>query len=231
MPRPSRTPIPYSNRMKFLFKDELNSILFALNIKYKYQKIETEYEKLIIKLVPFNSNLTIYRFNIKTSNYDNLELNNEQFDLTFYLLDNYRNNNIILNNGIILNEIFKENTIESKLEKFCDINLIKTIENRYVEEYPSYNKKECNEIMRKTCYLINEFIKNNPNINVYTIGKNIETELLERYIEVFSGIFSNDFKIFEGTSSGYNEGAIYFINKKILRDDIDTYIVNNIIEK
>ena len=231
MPRPRRTPILYSHGFKFLNKDELNSILQELNIKYKYQKLETKYENLTIELDSFY-NLIVYRFNVQLSNYDNLELNDELFDLTFYLdnIDNHRNK-IILNNNIVFNEIFKKNINKSKYEKLYDINLIKTLENRYVEIYPNYNKKECNEIMRKSCYLINEFIKNNPDINVYVIGKNIKTELLERYMKVFSGIFSNDYKIFEGTSSGYNEGAIYFINKKILIDNIDNYIVNNKIEK
>ena len=85
MPRPSRTPILYSHGFKFLNKDELNSILQELNIKYKYQKLETKYENLTIELDSFY-NLIVYRFNVQLSNYDNLELNDELFDLTFYRL-------------------------------------------------------------------------------------------------------------------------------------------------
>jgi len=206
MSRPSRTPIPYSDGKKFLYKNELNIILYALNIKYKYQKIETEYENLYNIFDRYYNKISIYRFNTSF---------NKLFDLMFYNVDT--DHKIMLNNETSITDIVDEKILNESIDNTYDISLITTLENRYFKEYHGHNKKECNEIIRKLSYLINEFIKDNPEINIYVIGKNIDLELLERYKEVFGGIFSDGFEVFEGTSKGYTEGAIYFINKKVLK--------------
>ena len=71
--------------------------------------------------------------------------------------------------------------------------------------------------MGRISFLINLFVDNNRNINIFVIGKNTEEKKLLIYNKVFSNIFGDKFIVIEGISTGYNEGAFYFINKSILK--------------
>jgi hypothetical protein len=75
------------------------------------------------------------------------------------------------------------------------------------------NRQEQFELMSRISYLIKEYIKNNPNINIYVIGKNTKTSKLKMYMKVFDNLFSENFIKLEGEGSGYEEGCFYFIKK------------------
>jgi hypothetical protein len=75
------------------------------------------------------------------------------------------------------------------------------------------NRQEQFELMSRISYLIKEYIKNNPNINIYVIGKNTKTSKLKMYMKVFDNLFSENFIKLEGENSGYEEGCFYFIKK------------------
>jgi hypothetical protein len=75
------------------------------------------------------------------------------------------------------------------------------------------NRQEQFELMSRISYLIKEYIKNNPNNNIYVIGKNTKTSKLKMYMKVFDNLFSENFIKLEGENSGYEEGCFYFIKK------------------
>lgn len=73
------------------------------------------------------------------------------------------------------------------------------------------NKNEQYEVLGKVAYIIENFIKNNPQYNIYEIGKNTYSSNLLAYLKMFQNIFSNKFHFVEDKSKNYNEGAYYFI--------------------
>jgi hypothetical protein len=75
------------------------------------------------------------------------------------------------------------------------------------------NRSEQYELMGRISFLVKEYIKNNPEINVFIIGKNTKETKLKIYNKIFDNIFSTKFNKFEGENSGYKEGSFYFIKK------------------
>jgi len=161
--------------------------------------IKTEYE-----ILQEGSDIIIYRFQTSSGN---------KYDLEF------------IRNIISPDKIFYDNT---KLGDYIDFDYIEqTIDIAFVpsevnisDRYdPDLYTKETNrheqfELMGRISYLIKEFIKNNPNVKVYIIGRNTKETKLKIYIKMFENIFSGDFLKKEGTNDGYHGGAYYFIKIK-----------------
>ena len=75
------------------------------------------------------------------------------------------------------------------------------------------NRGETFELMGRISYLINRYIKNNPDNKVYVIGKNTKETKLNMYNNMFSNLFNHDYFKLEGDNYGYDEGSYYFIKK------------------
>jgi hypothetical protein len=79
------------------------------------------------------------------------------------------------------------------------------------------NRGEQIELMGRISYLVKEYIRNNPNENVFVIGKNTKQTKLNIYVNMFYNMFDDDYIKVEGENFGYDEGSFYFIGKKVLK--------------
>ena len=132
----------------------------------------------------------------------------------------------ILNNGLPICEVLKNANCNVNINT-CDIGF--TLSNRinqdddddYIDQdtyNASSNKFEVIELMSKIKFLVDKFIKNNPNVNIFVLGKDTHNTKLKIYLELYKNAFLNDFKMFEGECDGYYKGAYYFINKNIINE-------------
>lgn len=160
--------------------------------------INTDYE-----LIEENSNILIYRFKTNSGYTYDLEFITDfiKSDKNFY-------------NGKFLKDYIDSDYIEPTI----DIAFVPSEVNMEDRDSPELYTKETNrhetiELMGRISFLVKEFIKNNPRIKVYIIGKDTKEIKLSIYLKIFDNIFSDNFYKVEGRSSGYSSGAFYFIKK------------------
>ncbi len=79
-----------------------------------------------------------------------------------------------------------------------DDKLITSLESPYIKRT---NKNEQYEVLSKIVFLVNEYLKNNPECFIFGITKNTDNKIFEK-------LFSTDFEVIE------NEDAFYFIKKE-----------------
>jgi hypothetical protein len=195
-------PIRYSNRIKSLIKEEFDKIICEIFDK----EISTKFE--IIKSIKYSFNVITYRFNTNS---------NTSYDLEFFYTD-VRGKETMSNNTLLYQHIIDMKPNETYNSVDLAITLTERIRNddTHLDNYTTdTNKNESIEVMGRIQYLVKEFIKNNPDINIYIIGKSTKEGKLNMYKKLFTNIFSNDFIMIEGNHWGYDKGAIYFINNKI----------------
>lgn len=196
-------PEPYSKHIKSLIKKEFDKLINEIFDS----KIKTDYET--IKKTFDGFNVEAYRFESK---------NHNQYDLEF--LFNVQLTDFRLDNG----EIFSE-YLNSNIKYFETVDIAFTLSERIKNddniEHKEYTRNtEYNEqldVLGRIVYLVDVFINEHPEINVYVIGRNTHKTKINAYKKMFSNIFSSQFIMFEGESIGYSEGAIYFINEKIIK--------------
>ena len=123
---------------------------------------------------------------------------------------------LIINNLTIQNFIPSVDigfTLTSRMQNDNDNNY----ERNSISYSQKTNKHESIELMSRISYLINEFIEIVPKIKIYVIGRNTKDFKLMIYKKMFNNLFGDKFIMVEGQSIGYEEGAMYFINKNILK--------------
>lgn len=150
------------------------------------REIPTEYEILKEDIPEYK--ITIYRFKTNSGN---------SYDLEF---------------------ISATRRINEKLIDTIDIAFVPSEINMGDREDLELYTKETNrgetfELMGRLSHLVKDFIKNNPNIDVYVIGKDTKDMKLQIYNKMYKNIFSNDFTKTEGEDYYYENGAFYFIKK------------------
>jgi hypothetical protein len=150
--------------------------------------IETKFELIN------EGDIVIYRF---------ITNNNNSYDLEFIPT--------VINLNKLTKSIKKQKLIPSIDIAFVpsEVNL----NDRNNEEL--YNKEtnrgEHIELIGRISYLIKEFIKDNPLIKIYVVGKDTKTTKLKIYLSLFDNIFSGDYIKIESENDNYNNGAYYFI--------------------
>ena len=198
-------PSYYSKRIESLIKEEFDKLLPSLDEIFD-SETNTKYEILNKYLSGFF--VTTYRFSTNS---------NTSYDLEFF--------HDVLNGRTRLdNKTEIGNHLKIKYVETCDIGftLTSTIINHNddVEDdvyNQNTNKNEGIELFSRISFLIKEFIKNNPKIKIFVVGRNTHSIKLKSYRLMYSNIFKNEFTLFEGESVGYSEGALYFIKNSILK--------------
>jgi hypothetical protein len=197
-------PTRYSTRIESLIRNVVIESVNNIDEIFD-RKIETNYNQFKKRVDNFDT--TVYRFLTKSGT---------SYDLEFFNTETRTNET--LDDGRKLYDVIKNQKPNTVIES-VDIGFTLSDVADDVYDHQEYtkntNKYEHIELMGRLSYLVTEFIKNNSNVLIYVVGKNTSIRKLNIYVEMFKNIFSNDFIMVEGTSQGYFEGAIYFINKKI----------------
>ena len=199
------------DKLKIMMKEELNKFI---NEIYD-SPLETEYE--MISTHDYNGNMfDIYRFKTNSGNSYDVDFLHEIIDAK----------NILLNNNELLSTIIKDN-IDTRLNYIdlgftpteikdieVDDSIIGTIDDPYIKKT---KRNEQYELLNRVSYLILEFIKNNPEILIYSIGKNTHENNLTQYVYIFNKLFSSNFDMFDVKNPDYKYGSYFYINKNILK--------------
>lgn len=151
-------------------------------------------------------NITIYKFKTSSDNYYDLEFINSVEKTTNKL-----------SNGLTLGDYLVGHNIITTDIAFVPSEI--NIEDRDNHELytKETNRGEQIELMGRISYLVKEYIRNNPNENVFVIGKNTKQTKLNIYVNMFYNMFDDDYIKVEGENFGYDEGSFYFIGKKVLK--------------
>ena len=161
--------------------------------------IETKFEVLM------DDSVLIYRFKTNSDNY---------YDLEF--INNIERCDNKLLNGKTLGDYLKcGNTV-----KIIDLAFVPSelnLDDRHNHELytKETNRFEHFELMGRLSYLINYYINDDQETNVFVVGKDTKEMKLKIYEKMFDNIFSSDFIKLEGYNSGYNNGCFYFIRKQL----------------
>jgi len=171
-------------------------IKVVLNESFESQ-IETDYEMVD------EGKIIIYRFNTNSGN---------SYDLEFIYSPLLVKHEKLTNGSMLGDYVTKENTIAMDIAFVpSEINM----DDR--ENHELYTKEtgrdEVFELMGRISYLVKVFIKNNPNVDIFVIGKNTKDMKLKIYNKMYDNIFSNEYLRLEGVDGGYDEGCFYFIKK------------------
>jgi len=199
------------DKLKIMMKEELNKFI---NEIYD-SPLETEYE--MISTHDYNGNMfDIYRFKTNSGNSYDVDFLHEIIDAK----------NILLNNNELLSTIIKDN-IDTRLNYIdlgftpteikdieVDDSIIGTIDDPYIKKT---KRNEQYELLNRVSYLILEYIKNNPEILIYSIGKNTHENNLTQYVYIFNKLFSSNFDMFDVKNPDYKYGSYFYINKNILK--------------
>ena len=199
-PRPSAMVL-----VKKIISEELSKFI----IDEVFDKpVRTEYEKLINVVINNSLKHDVYRFKTKSGfSYDvefyktYINFKHPDFDVITLLDGNTLPNKHeeIITVGIIIG--FTPTEI-SNLSTPNDIQ--GTTEDPYINRT---GRNEQYEVFGKIIYLVEEYIKNNPQYNIYIITKNTERTNIKIYNLMFRNVFSNNFDVYE------SEEAYYYIKK------------------
>lgn len=202
------------DKIKVLIRETLDEFI---NEIYD-NPIETNYEKILDHYTN-GYFIDIYRFLTNSGN---------SYDFDF-LKDVINTNRILINdlkNKIKLGTVIKDefngniNIIELGFTpteiKNNNINLeiIGTENDPYISKT---NRNEQYELLNRMSFLMFEYMKNNPEVLIYSVGKNTHEKNLKSYIYIFNKIFSDKFEKIDVNDPNYEYGSFYFINKIILK--------------
>jgi hypothetical protein len=194
MPRPKRTIEYHINKiineelMKFNIIEAINSL------------ISTKYEKILdSKSKNTNYIADTYRF---------MSNNNNSYDVEFYEI-NIIFKYIKLLDGSFLPDLYNEVATKGIILAFSPTEIDKTkipddiIGTMDDPSIKKTNRFEQYEVLGKVAYLIQEYMNNNPQYDVYVIGKNTHKNNLTIYQYIFKNIFANNFYEFESVDNFY----------------------------
>jgi hypothetical protein len=170
--------------------------------------VKTEYEKLLNVIINNSLKHDVYRFKTDGGfSYDvefhKIYINFKRPDFeTITLLDGStlpNKHEEIVTAGIIIG--FTPTEIN-------DIDVPEDIEGTLDDPYLNRtNRDEQYEVLGKIIYLVDEYIKNNPEYNIYIITKNTNRINIKIYNLMFRNVFSNNFDVYE------SEEAYYYVKK------------------
>jgi len=162
--------------------------------------IDTEYDTIN------GGNIIIYRFKTNSDNH---------YDLEF--INSIEKGTNKLSNGLTLGDYLTDDNIITTDIAFVPSEI--NIDDRDNHELytKETNRGEQIELMGRISYLVKEYIRNNPNENVFVIGKNTKQTKLNIYVNMFYNMFDDDYTKVEGENFGYDDGSFYFIDKKVLK--------------
>ena len=199
-PRPSAMVL-----VKKIISEELSKLMID---EIFDKSVRTTYEKLSDVIINNSLKHDAYRFKTNSGfSYDVefykifINFNHPDFDRIKLLdgneLPNRRNE--IIGLGIVIG--FTPTEIN-------DINTPKNIQGTLDDPYmKKTGRNEQYEVLGKIIYLVEEYIKNNSQYNIYVITKNTENINIKIYNLMFRNVFSNNFNVYESTE------AYYYIKK------------------
>jgi hypothetical protein len=201
------------DNVKFLVKKYINKLLTEALDK----PTSTEYEK-ILNIFSDGQKMDVYRFKTKLGN---------SYDVDFLKYKLWLDSTTIGKDKTLFDFIESDETKSTSME-YIDLGftpteikdtevsdeVVGTINDPYIAKT---NRMEQFELLGKIAFLINEYIKNNPQYEIYTIGKNTHENNLNTYIKIFSKIFTSNFIMLEGKLYNYLYGSYFFVNKKCLK--------------
>ncbi len=186
MSRPIKYPV-----MK-IFKNMINKIYNQFLIEVLDKPKETQYK--VINKIYNNLLLTTYRFRTDSG---------ISYDLEFYNSEFEDGDVVIINDDRVL---------------YSGVDIAFTTTNNVKMSNDEYQKRtmlnEQYELFSRLSFLINEYIKNHPNVNCYIVGGDTYTSNLNIYKHIFKNIFSSDFDIVLGTNPYCMSGNAYYFMKK-----------------
>ena len=151
---------------------------------------------------------------LKTSYLKKVNQRKFGFLVDSYLFETNKNNKYVV-------DFFKDIVFINAKENFLIILGFSTIENSEIEDFHDENvttldsnyikitnKKEQYEVLGKVVYLIQEYIKNNPNYSIFGITKNTHKKNLIVHNKIYEKIFKNNFIVVE------NDDIFYYIKRK-----------------
>ena len=177
------------------------------------KEIETEYD--IINTQQQGNFVEIYRF--KTTKGTSYDI--EFFDT--FVAAKQRFINKKTGQTAMFNDFVNDKFLDEKSYFSMDIGFVptnrKTNNITHQDYIKNTNKYEQLDVFGRLIYLLNEYIKDNPHINIYAFGNNTDKNKINVYLRLYNKLFSKDFENFSGESLFYKNGSEYFINKKILK--------------
>jgi hypothetical protein len=192
-----------------LVKKIINEELSKMMIDEVFDKpVKTTYEKLLDVVVGYDHKHDIYRFKTDGGfSYDVefhkifINFKHPDFD-TIHLLDGSslpNKHEEIVTVGIIIG--FTPTEVSS-------LDVPEDIEGTPDDPYINRTgRNEQYEVLGKIIYLVEEYIKNNPNLYIYIITKNTNRTNIKIYNQMFRNVFSNNFDVYESSE------AYYYIKK------------------
>ena len=199
-PRPSAMVL-----VEKIVREELSKVMLD---EIFDKPVRTEYEKLSDVVVNNGLKHDAYRF--KTNG-------GFSYDVEFYkIFINFKHpdfNLITLLDGSTLPNKHDEIVTVGIIIGFTptersNFNVPNTIQGTPDDPYISRtNRNEQYEVFGKIIYLVEEYIKNNPQHYIYIITKNTDRTNIKIYNLMFRNIFSNNFDVYESTE------AYYYIKK------------------
>lgn len=192
-----------------LVKKLINEELSKFTIDEIFDKpVRTEYEILLDVTMNNNKYHDIYRF--KTNG-------DFSYDVEFYKnFINFKYPNFetvtLLDGSALpnkLNEILTVGIIIGFTPtEINDVNVPANIEGTVDDPYINRTgRNEQYEVLGKIIYLVEEYIKNNPQYYIYIITKNTDKTNIKIYNLMFRNVFSKNFDVYESTE------AYYYIKK------------------
>lgn len=171
----------------------INEVLNGFMVDEILEPQKTEFKKLNGNSLLHNYTYDTYRFITK---------NNNSYDVEFYkqvislkdikYIEGFDNKETI---GIIIG--FTPSEIA---EKEISDDIAGGINDPYIQRT---NKNEQYEVIGKVIYLVQEYVKNNPNYYIYLILKNTYDKNLMIYNSIYNNIFKNDFNVYESNDTFY----------------------------
>lgn len=148
---------------------------------------------------------------------------NTEYDLYFLYLDDVNIEQITINDDLLLNYLNVDNNYNIKIinigfslsnneknQKDIDLDLNNFDKNS--------NLHEQYELFSRISYLIDIYLNNNKDVDLYVAFNNLNLNRLNIYKQIYKNLFSDyNYKLFYGDIKDFNiYNALLFINEKIL---------------
>ena len=199
------------DKLGIMIKEELDNVI---NEVYD-SPIPTEYV-FLNKIDEQGFNYTIYRFKTTLGNSYDLDFVYSILTPKRTIIDGTNDDlSLVLKSGNEYMEYVDLGFTPTEVNEIdIDDDIVGTMDDPYINKT---NRNENYELLNRITYLVREFMKNNGNVVVYSIGKNTHKNNLAQYIYIFKKIFSNDFTMFDIKNPDYKYGSYFFINNNNLK--------------
>ena len=193
-------------KLKYLLAKIINEEINKMYIDEILDSINTDYKIFINKKTSQNYIHDTYRFKTKNNNSYDVEFYKNKFYSGFIELLNDVNLSDVIGNDVTT-EIVIGFTPTEIAKTNIPIDLMGTENDPYVTRT---NRNEQYEVLGKIIFLVQEYIKNNPEYYIYDILKASDKKNIIVYNSIFKNLFSKDFTMFES-----DESFFYIKNNQI----------------